>query len=122
MTSHFLNGPFIDALEEDLENVTRLNEVIEHLELEERERLNLAVVDVMSISPSKRIDDMAADHIASLPSSMRFLMKILGATRAGGGASLASYLMFESPFLRELIECGYDDAIARRDDIERFLS
>ena len=121
MTSHFLNGPFIDALEEDLENIVRLNEIARELSPEEQERLDLREVDVMCITPSTRFDEIAARHIKTLPSSMRFLMKTLGGTRAGGGASLASYLMFEAPFIQELVQCGYDDALEQSEEIKEFL-
>ncbi len=121
MTSHFLNGPFIDALEEDLESLLRFNEIVSALDANERARLELSYVDVMCIAPSIRFDEIAANHIKSLPPSMRFLMKTLGGTRAGHGASLASYLMFESPFIVELIQCGYDDAMQQRGEIESFL-
>lgn len=121
MTSHFLNGPFIDALEEDLESLMRLNEIVRELSPEERQRLELKEVDVMCIAPSIRFDEIAGRHIDSLPRSMRFLMKTLGGTRAGGGASLASYLMFEAPFIRELIDCGYEDAMMQQQEIIDFL-
>ncbi len=121
MASHFLNGPFIDALEEDLESLLRINEIAEQLDEGERKSLGLSVVDVMCIAPSRRFDEIAASHVRSLPASMRFLMKTLGGTRAGGGASLASYLMFESPFISELIDCGYQDAMSQQGEVARFL-
>jgi NTE family protein len=122
MTTHLLNGSFIDALEEDMEDLQRLNRVADKLSATERATLNLAKVDVMSITPSKAFDEVAAKHIDVLPASMRFLFGKVGATRAGGGTSLASYLLFESVFIQELIDCGYNDAIGQSDDIRAFLA
>ncbi len=121
MATQFLNGSFIDALEEDLETLLRMNEIIDDLPVEKQHKQGLRKVDVMSITPSQRFDELAATHLKSLPRSMRVLFRMLGATRAGGGASLASYLLFEAPFIRELIDCGYSDAMSREVEISEFL-
>lgn len=121
MTMHFLNGSFIDALEEDMEDLKRINEVVARLSVVDRAALGLAPVDVLCITPSRAFDEIAGNHVSDLPRSMRFLFNTLGATRAGGGASLASYLMFEAPFLVELMDCGYRDAMNEAQAITRFF-
>lgn len=120
MATHLLNASFIDALEEDMEILLRVNKIVDLLTPEEAKGIGLSKVDVMFITPSKAIDEMALNHIHCLPWSMRFLFRMIGATRTGGG-SLASYLLFERPFIKELIDCGYADAMAMKREILEFL-
>ena len=37
------------------------------------------------------------------------------------GSNLASYVLFEKPFCRALIRLGYNDTMARRDEVLTFL-
>jgi NTE family protein len=53
---------------------------------------------------------------------MRIAMKIIGATERGGGSSLASYFLFEKAFCKELIDLGYRDAMAQKENILEFFN
>ena len=39
-----------------------------------------------------------------------------------GGANLASYLLFEQGYCRELIQLGYNDTLRRREEVEALLA
>ncbi len=67
-------------------------------------------------------DEIAAKHIKDFPRAMRLGMKVIGASERRGGGSLASYLLFEKAFCRELIDCGYRDAMAQKDSILEFFN
>ncbi len=72
------------------------------------------------IAPSQRIDDIAARHVERLPPEVRRIVR--GRASAATGAALASYLLFEAPFTRELIALGEADSQARRDEIQQFFA
>jgi NTE family protein len=73
------------------------------------------------ISPSQRLDGVAAHYVGALPRPVRALLEVLGANRSGG-AGLASYLLFEAPYTRALIDLGYGDTMARREEVMDFLT
>jgi NTE family protein len=64
---------------------------------------------------------LALHYSDRLPGPVRTLLRAFGST-AGTGANLTSYLMFDGAFCRELMELGYADTMARRDDVVAFLA
>jgi NTE family protein len=85
---------------------------------------SLRPIDVLVIAPSKRLDDLAAKHIGSLPAPIRAMLRGVGVSGRGDdarGAALASYLLFESGYTRELLALGRADTYARRDEVMRFF-
>jgi NTE family protein len=120
---HVFNSAFIDALENDMEHMARINELIGIISNEnpKAETAGLRQVDFLCINPSIEINDLVSRHINSLPRAMRAMLKMTGATPSGGGTSMASYLLFEGEFCRELIACGYRDAMAEEDALMDFF-
>ena len=56
-----------------------------------------------------------------LPPTVRRALSGLGALRDGGGASLASYLLFEPGFVSSLVALGEQDAYARKEELLAFF-
>ncbi len=123
MVGHIFNSAFIDSLEHDLDILVRMNDMIGMVENENphRDMGEMRRIGILAIYPSIDFDDIADKHIKDLPRSMRTAMKIIGATNYGGGASLASYLLFEKEFCTDLISHGYQDAMAQEQEIREFF-
>jgi NTE family protein len=122
IAGHVLNSIFLDTLEADIERLLRINRTLEMLPGGERREgeVVLRKVDILTISPSEDPERIAARHARHIPWAVRLLLRGVGAHRRHG-ANLLSYLLFEKPFCRELIELGYKDAMARRGELEVFL-
>lgn len=122
IAGHALNSIFLDGMEVDLERLQRINKTINMVppKVLEKSELFLHHVDVLVISPSETIESIAAKHVHSLPRTIRFLLRGVGATRRSG-SNFASYLLFEKPFCRELMDLGYHDAMSLKQEILKFL-
>lgn len=119
--AQMMNSAFVDSMEEDINMMHRFNDFTQGLSEEKRREMGVRPVDVLVISPRVHFDDVAARHIGSLPLSIQTFLKTVGATRPSGGASIASYLLFEASYCRELMQHGYDDCMAQADKVKAFL-
>jgi NTE family protein len=121
IAGHALNSIFLDSMEVDLERIQRINRTLSFVPEESRQKLNLHHVDVLIISPSQSIEKIAARHLHSLPWTIRLMLRLVGVFPHGSGASLLSYLLSDKNFCRDLIDMGYRDAMARKEEILAFI-
>jgi len=124
IAGHALSNIFLDALAADIERLQRINHTLSLLDADKRAQAGLRPIEVLVIAPSQRIDDLAAKHLASLPTPIRALLRGFGVSGQGSdarGAALASYLLFEKPYTRELIALGVADTLSRRQDVLEFF-
>ncbi len=124
IAGHTLSNIFLDALAVDVERVRRINHTIGLVPPEARDASGLRPIDLLVISPSERIDAVAAQHVADLPRPVRALLSGVGVTSDKSdfrGAALASYLLFEPAFTQELMALGHSDTMRQRADVIRFF-
>lgn len=122
IAGHALASIFLDQLMIDVEQLERLNETLSLIPDSMLGELGVPLrrIETLVIAPSERLEDIAARHVDALPVAVRTLLGGIGGTKRSGGG-LASYLLFERPYTRALIDLGYRDTMARRHDVSHFL-
>ncbi|MGA3156362.1 MAG: patatin-like phospholipase family protein [Steroidobacteraceae bacterium] len=122
ISGHLFDSIFADTLESDLERIRQVNEMLSLIPAKVRERAGLPQreVDTWVMNPRQSLEELAAIRVHRLPTSLRLLLRAVGAMR-DGRASVLSYVLTEEWYCRSLIRRGFRDAMAQRADIAEFL-
>jgi len=122
IAGHALNSIFLDGLSVDLERLERINRTLTLIPPAKLAEANLPLrpVKVLFISPSQPIERIAARFVHELPATVRFILRPTGAMNRSG-SNLASYLLFEEAFCRTVIDLGYQDTVAREQEVRDFF-
>ena len=122
IAGHALNSIFLDSLAVDIERLERINRTVNLIPPDKLSDsgVSLRPVKVLFITPSQPIERIAAHFIHELPRTVRFILRPTGALNRSG-SNLASYLLFEESFCRALIDLGYQDTVAREDEVREFF-
>jgi len=112
-----LDTLFIDALDAGLAQLERVNRLIARSGVTAPD--GLRHIDTCVLLPSAELSAIAQRHARAMPRTVRALLRVMGASNGSGG-ELASYLLFESRYTRELIALGAEDAMRRRDELLEF--
>ncbi len=115
---YMLDTLFTDQIYGDLEQLERINELVHAAPEQAR---GARAIDTLMLAPSVDPREVAARHIDEMPRSLRALLRVIGAKDLEG-SQLASYLMFESGYTKELIELGYRDAMEARCALHAFVT
>jgi NTE family protein len=122
IAGHAMASIFLDTLAVDIELLQRINStltVVDHGKLK-ASGMNLHHVDVCVACPQEPLETLAYEHVRDLPWTIRALMRTIGGMRRGG-ATLASYMLFDRRYCQALIDMGYQDVLKRRDEIAIFF-
>lgn len=117
IAGYVLDTLFMDGLYADVERLQRINQLVS---VDHGGNHTLRVIDLLILSPSRDLDALVPRHLPSMPASVRFLLRTLGAN-SPAGQPLITYLMFESSYCKELLELGQEDGYRRRQEIAEFL-
>ncbi len=118
-----LNAIFLDAVDGDLERLTRINTTLSLIppEVAAQHPTTLRPVRALLILPSNDLGAMARPHLRRFPAKLRYLLRGLGADQPENPDFL-SYILFDRHYCRELVELGLQDALSRQSAIEEFLA
>lgn len=117
ISGYILDTLFLNSLYADVERMERVNRLLDGNSASDAP---LKFIDHLIVSPSQDIAEIASKHYLKLPKPFRMALRLLGLNR-GGSRRFTSYLMFIEDFCQELIELGYRDAMAQREELNRFL-
>lgn len=112
-----LDTLFSDQLDADLDQLRRTNEFLGAVGSPVP---GLRRVAALRLAPQADPRHAAARHVDALPRALRALLGVIGARGEAGGL-LASYLLFESAYTREMMAAGRAETTARAAEITALL-
>jgi NTE family protein len=124
IAGHAMASVFQDTLQADVEQAQRVTQTMRQLPREVAMVMPYRPVDILAISPSQSLDQLAQAHAHELPTATYSALAGLGAVGSNGspsGAAIASYLLFEPGFVKALMALGERDAYARKDELLGFF-
>jgi NTE family protein len=115
-----LNSVFLDSLDTDFERLERINRTLQLVPRDRRGGSELRTIPALLLRPSQDLGKLAADEYQRFPAMLRYVLKGIGAS-GRAGEDLLSYLAFEPVYVKRVMDLGYADTLARRDEIAAFL-
>ena len=112
------NAIFLDQLDSDALHMQQVNDFVAWLP--EPHRHGLRRIELLVLRPSQDLGRLANAYEPELPRAFRFLTRGLG-TRETRSNDMLSLVMFQTDYIKRLIELGETDAKARMPEIRRFL-
>jgi NTE family protein len=123
IAGYMLDTLFMDGLYSDLERMTKINQLIDAVSPDQRtgQVKRLRPIDTMLVVPSRDLRELAYEHRRDMPVPLRVLLRgIRGHSKPEN--RLLSFLLFEQSYTQALIELGYEDAMAVKENLLDFVT
>jgi len=114
-----LDSIFLDLLDYDAANMSRINMLYD--EVNEQTKEELKKVNLLIIRPSEDLGKLASQYEIKLPQPFRYFTRGFG-TRDTKSPDSLSLLMFQPDYLNRLIELGERDGEKNAEKIAEFLA
>lgn len=112
------NAVFLDHLDDDVRHMQRINQLLAHLSVDQRN--GLREIGLLVIQPSRDLGSLAFDLRHRLPKTVRFMLDRFGGNQEESDDFLST-MLFHPDYVQRLIETGEQDADAQADQIAEFL-
>lgn len=122
IAGYMLDTLFMDGLYSDLEHMTRVNQLIDAVPVDQRHGplKRMKAIDTMIVVPSQDIREIARECRKEMPRPVRALLRGITGRNSSEGR-LLSYLLFEQAYTQQLIKLGYNDALQVKDQLYDFV-
>jgi NTE family protein len=118
LLGQLVNAIFLDAIDEDVERMQRMNELIRKMDPDDRN--GMKPIELLVLRPSVDLGKLAGEFERLLPAKLKLLVRALGAKETES-PDFVSLLMFEPEYTRRIIEIGEMDVESRLDELRTFL-
>ncbi len=118
LLGQLLNAIFLDVIDEDVARMERMNEMLQKIDMKDRN--GLRSIDLLVLRPSIDLGKLAGEYEKHLPTSMKLLTRALG-SKETDVPDFLSLLMFEPRYTQKLIEIGEADVDTRLDELREFF-
>jgi NTE family protein len=123
IAGYMLDTLFMDGLYSDLERMTNINQLIDAVPPDQRTGpvKRMRAIDTMLVVPSRDLRELAYEHRREMPIPLRMLLRgIRGHSKPEN--RLLSFLLFEQSYTEALINLGYKDAMAVKENLLAFVA
>jgi len=117
--SYLLDIIFMDHLNADLDHLERTNRIVDAWPAGDDRPEGLRQIETLVIRPSQDLRAVAERHAHRIPASVKTLLRGIG---AWGSGRMASFVLFEAEFCRELMALGYQDGLAAEPNVQALLA